>query len=315
MSLPINIQFTRPDKEPDTDRLFARVVFQAVRPHNDKLWLIQSGLQQISEVPTCEDWTSTTPVQRNQHDNISYASNEQILFGQVQMPSCQPLDALTRSAYQQVFSTLSQTPYKHLLRVWHYLPHINKLENNVPRYYLFCRGRNEAYGKTAVAQRCAATVIGTQARKPAMFFIASRTAGVALENPQQTNPWEYPGIPETDKPVFARAMKSQDLSILFVSGTTSIIGSESMHISNIAAQIKQIFTHFKELLSAASDTSPSSLEYLKIYLKSADEVSNVTYHIHRILDDLELNTKQIVIFESEICRPELTLEIETMAHL
>lgn len=294
---PISIQFTYHGHQPDEEHLLAR---------------IGCGSQQIGQPSLCENWLSTEPVQHTQSADVTYAGNDKVLFGEVRLEQGLPLDQMTQSAYEQVLSVLAQTPCRNLIRVWHYLPGINAPENQTSRYRLFCRGRNAAFANINPGRDCAATVIGTDAHNASMFFIAAQDAGVAVSNANQTQPWEYPEFSASDKPTFARAVVSRSLQTLFMSGTASIVGSQSVYVDDVVAQTEQIFSHFDTLIKAANVTSAPVLEYIKVYVKNAADVAEIKLAATQAARQFGLAHKQIVFLKGEVCRPELALEIETM---
>ena len=315
MASPVTIQFTTTESSPDTEHLLARILFTQDTASANQPWLIHSGLEQLSDTPICEDWLSETPVSRGLCNHVHYAANEQILFGWVALEPHLPLDQTIRRAYQTLMLTLKKTSYPYLSRTWHYFSDINMSQHNTSRYHLFCRGRNQAFEEAGLIQYCAATVIGTPTPNPIMFFIASKIPPEAISNPDQDQPWEYPNYLSTDKPVFVRAVKDTNLSLLFISGTASIVGSQSKHPNDVASQCQQILTHLTALLRPDSAMSLNRLAYLKVYLNTKQHKEQVKKIIHQELLKAGVQNEQLIIFSGEVCRPELIIEMEALAYL
>ena len=58
--------------------------------------------------------------------------------------STSALHIATEQAYREIFATLDELAYPHLLRVWNYLPQINVDTHGVERYRQFNSARRNA---------------------------------------------------------------------------------------------------------------------------------------------------------------------------
>ena len=327
MAYPIQVSFRNLPDAVDGSRILARFMFGEAVPVCPDMPTVHSGLNPISEVPPfCEDWISDMPVSRGEAGNVAYAHDKRLLIGRVALDLNLPTDETYSKAYQEVLSTTRQSGFPFLLRTWHYFPDVNRIENGVSRYELFCCGRNQALAETmggkqpddaAAAQCCAASVIGIRSSEHNMFFLAACDAGMPVENTDQTAPWKYPQIRSEARPLFARAIWHPASSAMFISGTASIVGSKSMYVGDTSAQLRRIFENLNRLFEArgVGTGAERHFNYLKIYLRHAEAVKSLRADIEICLKERNMSSDAVVFFEGEVCRPELDVEIEALAYL
>ena len=279
---------------------------------------IQVELKQLNEPNYTEVWLSLEPVEYSTHDGIIFSANRQVLCGHLQIDESDParLEKATYAAYQNIYSSLEAMGYPHLIRTWNYLPDINQHISAMERYQSFCVGRADATAtaKQANTQLPAASAIGSHQGAFVIYFIAAKEPGLQLENPLQTSAFEYPEIYSPRSPSFSRAMiKSwQDSVQLFISGTASVVGHQTMHIGDVKKQFEQTLNNLQTLADKAVTKSPSlatvdlSDVLWKIYLRDSAYLS--------LLQDListSIQPKQPVLYlQGDICRADLLLEIE-----
>ena len=127
----------------------------------------------------------------------------------------------------------------------------------------------------------------------------------------------YPKHYVEPAPMFARSTLKQwgNKSHLYISGTAAIVGHTSLHDGDANAQLNEIVNNLNSLLSEAAKTEHgysniplARLRHIKLYVdKHVSE--NITILVDRHLgSDIELQ-----VFEGQMCRPELLVEIEAMA--
>src|SRR4029077_5387998 len=131
--------------------------------------------------------------------------------------------------------------YGHLLRVWNYFPHINDDADGVERYVRFNAGRHDAFaakGRATATDAPAACALGSRGTDLVIYFLAAKRAGQQIENPRQVSAFRYPPQYGPRSPPFAGAMLARPTGkpLLFVSGTASIVGHETLHHGDAAAQ-------------------------------------------------------------------------------
>ena len=263
---------------------------------------ICTGLKSFP-TPLCEHWLSPQPLQRGRADDLRYAYNDQVMFGW--FPVCAGTEAeyAAETAYAQMLGVADAAGFPYFARIWHYLPDLNGEEHGVSRYRAFCRGRRRVLAGQLERGLCAATVIGTLTRG-SMIFIASREPGRAIENPRQMRAADYPIYNGAEKPLFSRAMQLPRVG-LFVSGTASIVGSESAHAGRTLAEFGEILSNLESLLRAANKGDERAISYMKIYLADERKRPEIQSELARRGLDFP-----VAYSCGGICRPELTIEVE-----
>jgi enamine deaminase RidA (YjgF/YER057c/UK114 family) len=228
------------------------------------------------------------------------------------------LHTATSEAYREIFATLDELAYPHLLRVWNYLPRINVDTHGMERYRQFNSARRSALvasGRDVAGNVPAACALGSVNGSPlVIYFLASRKAPTVIENPRQVSAYEYP--PQYGpKPVFSRAsvLREASGSILFISGTASIVGHQTVHAGDVAAQTRETLVNIEALLGEANRVSGAprfGLETLayKVYVRNSADLPLIQSQLHATLG----REAQVVYLQADICRQDLLVEIEAI---
>jgi hypothetical protein len=203
-----------------------------------------------------EVWTSAQPVVREDEGALASARNEDVLFGCLRSGHDCTSDADSDAAYRRIFDCIDRLGYRHLLRVWNYLPQINADADGLERYVRFNAGRHEAFvakGRVIGVDTPAACALGSSGAGLVIYFLAARCAGQVVENPRQISAFHYPPQYGARSPTFARAMLMQTpaQSVLFVSGTASIVGHETMHVGSAVAQTRETVANLRAVFAQA----------------------------------------------------------------
>ncbi len=149
---------------------------------------------------------------------------------------------------------LKSTQHQHLIRVWNYLPEINRETDGDERYRHFNTARQTAFrnsGRSTVGTVPAASALGSPAGSPiSIYFLAARQPPRMIENPRQTSAYHYPPKFGVSSPIFSRAcvLSESGGTNLFVSGTASIVGHETIHHGNVTAQTRETMLNIEALL-------------------------------------------------------------------
>lgn len=278
----------------------------------------QVVMEQLQAEPIIEVWTSPTPVRYGHAEGIQFACNEGVLFG------CytQPLDVAAfepqvSAAYNAVLKLQRAQGYPHLLRLWNYFPHIAYEVGELDRYKRFCRARAAAlapqYGQ-ASAKLPAASAVGSHGGELVIYFMAATLPGHQRENPRQVSAYCYPAQYGPRSPSFARATLTPDAQLL-ISGTASIVGHESRHIGDVAAQLNETLENLRAVIeTTARDEGVGfdglrSLREIKIYLRNPADYGRVRAQLDALLPAHVAR----MYLHADICRKELLLEIEGVA--
>jgi chorismate lyase / 3-hydroxybenzoate synthase len=223
----------------------------------------------------------------------------------------------TEIAYQEIFAVLQETRHRHLLRIWNYLPEINREADGDERYRHFNSARQLAFrnsGRATVGTVPAACALGSAAGNPiSIYFLAARQPPKMIENPRQTSAYHYPPKFGRHSPIFSRAcvLSESAGTNLFVSGTSSIVGHETLHRGNVAAQTAETMANITALLdecNRAVGSARYSLDGLKfkVYVRQPADLDS----IKRTLEGFLRPSTSVVYLHADVCREDLLVEIE-----
>lgn len=235
----------------------------------------------------------------------------------------QGLQELAHRAYRDLFKTLEQSGIAHLQRVWNYLPRINADGGGLERYRQFNAGRQEAFleaGRAAFEGAPAACCLGIHQGALSIRFLAGQAAPLPVENPRQVSAYRYPETYGPRSPTFSRAALSDigDGNIaLFVSGTASIVGHETVHHGDVREQTRETLRNLQAVIDAANarGTAAFSLATLDcvVYVRHPDDTAAVRAEIEAALGADAPMARHAVYLEADICRSDLLVEIEAHA--
>jgi chorismate lyase/3-hydroxybenzoate synthase len=223
----------------------------------------------------------------------------------------------TEIAYREIFGVLKETEHRHLIRIWNYLPEINRESGGDERYRHFNSARQLAFrnaGRTTVGPVPAASALGSPAGSPlSIYFLAARQPPKMIENPRQMSAYHYPPKFGRHSPIFSRAcVLSESPGInLFVSGTSSIVGAETVHPGDVAAQTRETMANISALLEEANRVVGSAryrvdgLKF-KVYVRQPSDLGAIETALASSLP----SSTAIVYLQADVCREDLLVEIE-----
>ena len=225
------------------------------------------------------------------------------------------LEQQSRMAYEAVLGHLHKLKKPHLLRLWNYIPHINALDSGIERYQHFNAGRRQAFhamGYSLQDGAPAACALGTPGGPLIVAALASTRPVVSIENPRQISAYHYPAQYGAHPPIFSRAAwlpQTFDQDLLFVSGTASIVGHQSLHLGDVRAQVEESVANIEAVLQSANQragTQRWTLEALagRVYLRDPGDLIAV----QALLQSRGMT--QFSFVQADICRRELLVEIE-----
>lgn len=257
---------------------------------------------------------------------VRWAHDGHWLFGVLDAQPVAPAASLEPSShdgYREVFATLRETGYPHLLRLWNYLPDINREVDGLERYRQFNIGRQRAFldaHASAFEGSPAACALGTHDGHLRIAFLAARQPCLAVENPRQVSAYRYPAAYGPRSPTFSRAAlvdAGAGRVALLVSGTASIVGHATVHPGDVAAQVRETGLNLQALVDASARHTDAAFRlselHLTVYVRHAADAGTV----HAALQDtLGANTpamRTLVMLQADICRSDLLVEIEAHA--
>jgi enamine deaminase RidA (YjgF/YER057c/UK114 family) len=279
------------------------------------------GLCEVWRVVGGRDAALSTALHR--HGRVDYRCSDELLFGSVLIDEddlgegAVALLRATTLAYEDIFAVLEETRHPHLIRVWNTLPEINRETDGDERYRHFNSARQRAFrnsGRSTVGTVPAASALGSPTGSPvSIYFLAARAAPTMIENPRQTSAYHYPPKFGTHSPVFSRACVLNECAgtTLFVSGTASIVGHETLHHGDVSAQTRETLANIDALLEEANRVVGArrySLDMLKfkVYVRHPTDLPL----IDKALSNTLRGPASIVYLRADVCREDLLVEIE-----
>ena len=284
-----------------------------------------------------EIWRSGASAVSGQHEQVRFRRTADLLFGCIALSEAEldaaagslpeagaaPASALhqaTTRAYRQLCATLDAENYPHLLRVWNYVPDINRNSHGLERYRQFNSARQHALRASGRALRGsvpAASALGSVSDSPlVVYFLAGRTAPVFVENPRQVSAYHYPPQYGSHRPAFSRAtLLRQGQSVaLFISGTASIVGHRSLHLNDTAAQTRETLANIEALIGEANRIASGAhfrLDALtaKVYVRRPGDLPVIRAELAGALGP----AARTLYLQADICRQDLLVEIEATA--
>jgi enamine deaminase RidA (YjgF/YER057c/UK114 family) len=276
----------------------------------------------------CEVFHESGPLQEAQYRDIHYRYSDDILFGVLALQESDyvacgadyPLRAASKMAYEQIFSVLKKENFPYALRFWNYMADINGITHGLERYRQFNLGRQQAFdnlGSNGTANLPAACALGMHNGPLTITFLAGRAPSIPIENPRQVSAYDYPAQYGPRSPLFSRASIAtiDRKKMLFLSGTASIVGHETLHTNDVAAQTQESITNIEAVLTEAGNKlgttcKPADLEYL-VYIRHAKDVHTVRAVLKQRIGP---NLKAFYL-QADICRSDLLVEIEGATQL
>jgi enamine deaminase RidA (YjgF/YER057c/UK114 family) len=245
-----------------------------------------------------------------------------------------PLDTrkAAEAGFEQMRTVLHSEgmSFDHLVRQWNYIGNILETKNEYQNYQVFNEVRNEYYQKyRTIHGYPAATGIGMKLGGVTYDFCAvmsdSDVTVKSIDNPNQVNAYEYgqqvlKGISAEGKPVkhapqFERALllAGKKRSTLFISGTASIIGQDTIGIEDVEKQTVVTIDNINKLIdqkriwqmTGSSDSKEENMLLLRVYVKNQKDFEKVKSVCNERFPGIPA-----VFIESDICRDDLLVEIE-----
>lgn len=225
--------------------------------------------------------------------------------------------------------------FNDVARIWLYQGEITALEGDIERYRELNRARTDFFSgvrfeanplmQAGVGEVYpASTGIGTLGTGLATTCLALCTERddvglLSLENPLQTAAADYPRRYSAKSPKFSRAMavRTGEFLTTWVSGTASIVDSETVHVGDVEKQTEQTLTNIENLISASNfercgwadgGAELADLAKIRVYVKRPED-----YEACRAVCEKRLGAIPAIYALADVCRPDLLVEIEGVA--
>lgn len=277
----------------------------------------RSGFEEAWVVP------GDGPMQSGHAEGIAWRRCGDLLFGVIELDEAQvtatpPRSALhiaSEQAYARIFRLLDAQGLPHLWRLWNYMADINGESDGLERYRQFNMGRAEAFenaARSVVGRVPAACALGLAHGPLSIAFLASASPVVPIENPRQVSAFHYPSEYGPRPPTFSRAALAHrpGQDILFVSGTASIVGHQTVHPGDVRAQTAESLDNIAAVLEAARPLTLrggfalDDLGY-RVYVRHADDLAT----IRAVLSEW-VGSAPVVFVQADVCRSDLLVEVE-----
>ena len=243
---------------------------------------------------------------------ITSARAGDAVFGMISFPDCDG-EALARRIYEAYEDLFAFSAGSHLLRIWNYMPRINQASLNLERYRHFNLGRHKAFqtyyaGKLPPAASC----LGTSGESVVIYFLLGGKAGLPIENPRQIAAYDYPAQYGPKSPDFSRALLGEIAGerTLFISGTASIVGHQSLHLGAPEKQTVETLVNINAVLDEAEKHGfKGSLDRaeLKVYVRKPEQLEAIRSQVEQ-----GFPAAGVIYLNADICREELLVEIEAV---
>lgn len=269
-----------------------------------------------------EVWPAAGPVERFDLDGAPAAADGGSLFVAVEAAGASGAHVEARSfdLYRRLLAALERAGYPHLLRVWNFVPRINDESPGLEQYMLFCKGRAEAfaahYGAGFPARLSASSAVGCPGDAVVVHLLASREPGRHVENPRQVSAYLYPERYGPRSPSFARGTRAPAAWVgrVFVSGTASIVGHESVHPGDPVGQTAETMANIEAVLDAAGAPGAGAplvdrLDTLRVYVRVPEQVDAIRATVARCCG----GPVPAAWLQAEVCRRDLLVEIEAVS--
>lgn len=270
-----------------------------------------------------EVWRTGRKVISGHHDGLVYAYDGRYLFCGGRTCHDDNYTVATEDMYLRAFALIERMGYPEIARMWNVVGGITApVEEQVgnDRYGEFCQARARAFRQRnlVTGELPAATGIGGQDGHTTVYFLATRSRDIIrIENPRQVPAYEYPDCYGAQAPSFARAahVRSEGGSgDLFISGTASIVGHQTVHRGDVELQTCTTLDNIAELVSGENlrrhgidaDVALRDLDCVKVYVKHPRDIDSV----RRICASVLRPSSQVVYAIADICREDLLVEIE-----
>ncbi|MEV8544047.1 FkbO/Hyg5 family chorismatase [Streptomyces sp. NPDC051572] len=276
--------------------------------------------------PVEEIWRTALPVRSGSAGDAVFAEDGEHLFYAVRLGPQPVYRRPVRELYENALEFAWERGYTDLVRMWNLIGGITSPNaDGLEIYRDFCVGRAEAFAAYAdrFPQLSAATGIGTLSPGVDVCFLAAKPGrAVHLENPRQTPAYKYPSQYGPKSPSFARATFLKDVGrpeavtgTLFVSGTASILGDDTVHADNVALQTEETLRNIEALVGGdnlrahgldGAGYDVKDLDQVKVYVRDAEHLPVV----RSICESSLPADTDISYFNVAVCRPDLLVEIE-----
>jgi len=267
-----------------------------------------------------------------------------VSYDGVRWVHCAGISSSQAGAYAQTMEVLrgmqkslaqAGSDFGQVVRTWFCLGGITEPEDRTQRYMELNRARSDFYGD--VRFRCslplpniphgiypASTGIGMTGKGLVASCLSLQTKRkdaflFPLENPLQTPAFAYPPKYSPKSPKFARAkaLVLGNYVTTWISGTASVVHSESRYSGDLDQQTEQTIDNIERLVASEN----FSFHGIKGAGATLEDVAKIRVYLRRVEDfaackaicERRFGPVPAIYAVADICRPELLVEIEGVA--
>lgn len=258
-----------------------------------------------------EDSTAPTMI-RDVRPELRISHADDFAFGhwEADLASEDSVEETTVRAYRSILAALRGIGNFHLWRCWNVIPNIHKRVGDLDHYMQFCLGRHNALvteGHLSLNMLPAASAVGSRGNRIQITFIAGKEVGATFENPDQISAYSYPRRYGPASPSFSRSLLAGDH--LWLSGTASIAGHQSLHAADLSGQVHETASRIKTLAACLQHQRGFDINLprnLKLFLRHRESASELMPFLKSAFP----KETSYYLVEADICRDDLLIEIE-----
>ena len=270
---------------------------------------------------------NTTFVSKGENGAVLFQQHEsRILIGNVQSYESESCLSDSESAFSRLTEIFNLVNFdiSTIVRQWNYIENILGFDGIEQRYQEFNNVRSVVYGNSFKEKGYpAATGIGMNVGGIIIEFIAIQSSGLVttpIDNPEQVAAHTYSNkvlvgeecvLKTTPKFERARFLELFGKKIIFISGTASIRGEQTVGQGNPTEQAEVTINNIKQLYSdkVLSQISTGNLlpkyGHGRIYISNRKDYTEIRRTFKRHFGNLP-----VVYIVADICRKDLLVEIE-----
>ena len=211
-----------------------------------------------------ETWLTTLPLRSGGSDDIVWCRNDGVLYGVLELseadfcpcravvPPCRRPAPRPIAAYTGCSTPGHAAPGGVELPGRHQ-PWKPKAWNVTGSSISAARMPLSPCRRGATGNVPAACAIGLVGGTLNIAFMAGTTPAVPVENPRQVSAYNYPADYGPRSPTFSRARAGlSEARILFISGTASIVGHQTVHPGDVVGQCRESMANIAAVLAEAN---------------------------------------------------------------
>ncbi|MET9961912.1 FkbO/Hyg5 family chorismatase [Streptomyces sp. NPDC006326] len=271
-----------------------------------------------------EVWTTSAEPATGTRGDLAFAHDGEYLFVSGTIDPLPVYGPKVREVYEAAFALVEELGYPRIFRMWNFVGDIiGSNAEGMEIYQDFVAGRAEAFASygDGTGHMPAATGIGTRGEGISFTLLACREGSPRhVENQRQTPAYHYPEQYGPKPPSFARATllhpagAGQADGALFVSGTASILGHETVHRGDVARQTEVVLENIAELIGGPNLAAAGldgghelkDLRLVKVYVRHEADLPVV----RALCQDALGPDAETVYLNVAVCRDDLLVEIE-----